>query len=223
MHDFYLIKKSETQDEDFFQYFWRDKDDYEDLIVEYIGLEDKIVEYIYDSLTWIPCMNPAFPENPKQVGFNNIGITLFDEHSADSLISIFSSWRDLLKNGPNEILKMIYYHDYSEDELVRFDRDFAIAKFEKFISISKQLSEGNYYISLWYMKIKEPSQTPVWEGSTSINAGSYYIKKTKYLLNIYEWGVKMSNDTNKSNVGHTIFKSTGVYHKYPFIDLVKNK
>ena len=59
---------------------------------------------------------------------------------------LFSSWSDLLKNGPNAILKMIYYHDYSEDELVRFHRDYAIAKFEKFISISKQLSEGNYYI-----------------------------------------------------------------------------
>ena len=33
----------------------------------------------------------------------------------------------------------------------------------------------------------------------------------------------MSNDTNKSNVGHTIFKSTGVYHKYPLIDLVKKQ
>ena len=94
---------------------------------------------------------------PKEIGFNNIGVTLFDEHSAASLISIFTAWCDLLKNGPNEILKMIYYHDYSEDELVRFDRDYAIAKFEKFISISKQLSKGNLYISLWYMKITKMS------------------------------------------------------------------
>ena len=83
---------------------------------------------------------------PKHIGFNNIGVTLFDEHSATSLISIFTAWRDLLKNGPNEILKMIYYHDYTENELVRFNRDYAIAKFEKFISISKQLFESNYYI-----------------------------------------------------------------------------
>ncbi len=146
MHDFYLIKKTETQDEDFFEYFWRDKEHYKDLIVDYIGLEDNIVDYIYDSLTWIPCRNPCLPGMPKHIGFNNIGVTLFDEHSATSLISIFTAWSDLLKNGPKEILKMIYYHNYSEDELVRFDRDYAIAKFEKFSSISKQLSEGNYYI-----------------------------------------------------------------------------
>ncbi|MEK5332675.1 hypothetical protein [Lysinibacillus sp. FSL W8-0992] len=97
MHDFYLIKKTETQDEDFLKYFWRDKEDYKDLIVEYIGLEDNIVEYIYDSLTWIPCRNPSLPGMPKHIGFNNIGVTLFDENSATSLISIFTAWSDLLK------------------------------------------------------------------------------------------------------------------------------
>ncbi|HBT74352.1 MAG TPA: hypothetical protein DEB37_19610 [Lysinibacillus sp.] len=146
MHDFYLIKKTETQDEEFFEYFWRDIEQYKDLIVAYIGLEDNIVDYIFDSLTWIPCRNPSLPGMPQHIGFNNIGVTLFDEHSATSLISIFTAWCDLLKNGPEEILKMIYYHDYSEDELLRFDRDYAIAKFEKMSSISKQLSEGNYYI-----------------------------------------------------------------------------
>ncbi len=90
-----------------FEYFWRDKEHYKGLIVEYIGLEDNIVEYIYDSLTWIPCRNPSLPGMPKHIGFNNIGVTLFDEHSATSLISIFTAWSDLLKNGPKEILKMI--------------------------------------------------------------------------------------------------------------------
>ncbi|KGR83332.1 hypothetical protein [Lysinibacillus odysseyi] len=33
----------------------------------------------------------------------------------------------------------------------------------------------------------------------------------------------MSNDITKSNVGHTIFKTTGVRHKYPLIDLVKKQ
>ncbi len=33
----------------------------------------------------------------------------------------------------------------------------------------------------------------------------------------------MSNNTNKSNIGHTIFKPTGVRYKYPLIDLVKQQ
>ena len=146
MHDFYLVKKSETQDEDFFQYFWRDKDNYKDLIVEYIGLEDNIVDYIYDSLTWIPCMNPALPGNPKQVGINDVGITLLDEHSASSLISIFTAWRDLFKNGPDVIEKLIFFHEYREEDNLSFERDNTIEKFEKIICLSKQLSNGKYYL-----------------------------------------------------------------------------
>lgn len=146
MHDFYLIKKIEAQDDNFFLDFGMNRDNYKDIIVDHIAIEINICEYIYDSLTWIPCMNPAFPGNPKQIGFNDIGITLFDEHSAPSLISIFTAWCDLLRNGPKEILKMIYYHDYTEDELVLFDRDITIEKFEKIISMSKHLSDGKHYI-----------------------------------------------------------------------------
>jgi len=144
MHDFYLIKKSETQDEEFFEYFWRDKDHYTDLIVEHIGLKDNIVEYIYDSLTLIPSKNPSLPGMPKEIGLNNTGVTLFDEHSAASLISIFTNWRDLFKNDPTIIEKLIFF-DEDEDTL-SFERDDTITRFEKIISMSKQLSEGKYYI-----------------------------------------------------------------------------
>lgn len=82
MHEFYLIKKTETQDDDFFLNFGMDTDNYKDIIVDYSTVYENVFEYIFDSLTWIPCMNPAFPGNPKQVGINEIGITLFDEHSA---------------------------------------------------------------------------------------------------------------------------------------------
>lgn len=81
---------------------------------------------------------------PKEIGLNEIGVTLFDEHSASSLISIFTAWRDLFKNGPNIIEKRIFFHE-GEDTL-SFERDDTIERFEKIISMSKQLSEGKYYI-----------------------------------------------------------------------------
>lgn len=146
MHKFYLIKKTETQDDDFFLNFGMDTDNYKDLIVDYSIVNNNVIEYIYDSLTWIPCMNPAFSGNPKQEGINEIGITLFDEHSASSLISIFTAWRDLFKNGPSVIKKLKYYHDYTDEGLLTFDRGDTIEKFEKIIDISKQLSDGKYYI-----------------------------------------------------------------------------
>ena len=144
VHEFFLIKRTETQDEEFFETFYSNRENHKDIIVDYITVDIKVFEYIYDSLTWIPCMNPAFPGNPKQVGINDIGITLFDEHSASSLISIFTAWRDLFKNGPAIIEKLIFF-DEGVDTL-SFERDDTIERFEKIISMSKQLSEGKYYI-----------------------------------------------------------------------------
>mgnify|MGYP003426309295 FL=1 len=149
MHEFYLIKKTEKQDDIFFLNFYRNRENLKDIIVDSISVDIQVIEYIFDSLTWIPCMNPAFPGNPQQVGINHIGITLFDEHSAASLISIFTAWVDLFKNGPSVIQKLIYFLDYQEnpDEgLLSFERDATIEKFEKIISMSKQLSEGKCYI-----------------------------------------------------------------------------
>lgn len=146
MHEFYLIKKTESQDDDFFQYFYRNVDNYKDIIVDYITLDVKVFEYIYDSLTWIPCKNPALPGIPKEIGINEIGITLFDEDSASSLISIFTAWKDLFKNGPNVIQKLLYYHDCSDEDLLSFNRDNTIEIFEKIIYLSKQLSDGRYYL-----------------------------------------------------------------------------
>ena len=146
MPEFYLIKKTEKQDDIFFLNFYRNRENLKDIIVDSISVDINVIDYIFDSLTWIPCMNPAFPGNPQQVGINHIGITLFDEHSAASLISIFTAWVDLFKNGPSVIQKLIYFHDYSDDDLLSFERDATIEKFEKIISMSKKLSEGNCYI-----------------------------------------------------------------------------
>ena len=160
MHDFYLIKQTETQDEDFFEYFWRDKDNYKDLIIEYIGLEDNIVDYIYESLTWIPCRIPSMSGMPETMGICELGVTLFDKHSAPSLISIFTAWRDLFKNGPEIIEKLRFFN---EEDTLSFERDDTIERFEKIISMSKQMSEGNLYIyhcGIW--KSQKYPQTLVW-------------------------------------------------------------
>lgn len=142
MHELYLIKKTETQDDSFFQYFYRDRDNYKHLILDYTTLDVNVYDYIFDSLTWIPSANPAFPGRPKDMGFNTTGLTLFDENSASSLCSIFTAWRDLFKNGPSEIRKLMY----SIEDNVSFDRDYTIEQLEKIINFSKQLSRGEYYL-----------------------------------------------------------------------------
>ena len=144
VHEFFLIKRTETQDEEVFETFYSNRENYKDIIVDYITVDMKIFDYIHDSLTWIPCRIPSLSGMPKVMGINKLGVTLFDEYSASSLISIFTAWRDLFKNGPNIIEKRIFF-DEGEDTL-SFERDDTIEGFEKIISMSKQLSEGKYYI-----------------------------------------------------------------------------
>ena len=164
----FLIKRTETQDEEFFETLYRNRENHRDIFVDYITVDMKIFDYIHDSLTWIPCRIPSLPGMPKEIGINEIGVTLFEEHSASSLISIFTAWRDLFKNGPNIIEERIFF-DEGEDTL-SFERDDTIERFEKVISMSKQLSEGKYYIyhcGIW--KSQKCPQIPLWEGYTSTN------------------------------------------------------
>ena len=67
---------------------------------------------------------------------------------------------------------------------------------------------SNTLFKKWY-------QTRVGEGYTTINTIAYYITEIKY-----KWGVRTENDTN---IGYTVFKSTGVVQQYPLIDLVNQQ
>ena len=58
-------------------------------------------------------------------------------------------------------------------------------------------------------------QKRVGEVYTTIKTIAYYITENKY-----GWGVRVENDTN---IGYTVFKSTGVVQQYPLIDLVNQQ
>ncbi|MGE7759607.1 hypothetical protein [Peribacillus sp. NPDC097895] len=47
--------------------------------------------------------NPSFRGTPIGRGINNHGVTLFDKQFSKTLISIFSSWKSLIKNAPDKI------------------------------------------------------------------------------------------------------------------------
>ena len=67
-HEFFLIKRTETQDEEFFKTFYRNRENHKDIIVDYITVDMKIFDYIHDSLTWIPCRIPSLQGMPEEMG-----------------------------------------------------------------------------------------------------------------------------------------------------------
>lgn len=49
-------------------------------VIDNVVIHDDIIQYITDSLEWIPSKNPAKKGNPDDQSINYYGVTLFDEN-----------------------------------------------------------------------------------------------------------------------------------------------
>lgn len=94
-HQFVLIPKADYSDR------WLDWSFMNHEPVERVSIHDDIIQYINDSLKWIPTVNPCVSKS--RYGLNIHGITLVNDEGAALLRNIFDSWSSLFSNGP-EIL-----------------------------------------------------------------------------------------------------------------------
>lgn len=145
-HKFYLISnKTETK------YFWMYREE-NNSFIDSVVIHDDMIQHIYDSLDWIPSKNPSLKGIPNIKGINYHGVTLFDKQSSETLINIFSSWRDLFKNAPLtfELTEKFTFSEGDSQvnnyEKLVFNRDEIIKQFEKVISMSERLAEGDFYL-----------------------------------------------------------------------------
>lgn len=121
-------------------------------IIDSVVIHDDIIQYVSDTLKWIPSRNPELHGTPISTGINYYGVTLFDKDSAIILKSIFSSWRDLFLNSP-AVLELtgefVMVQDGEQSgyyEKLAYNRNEIIHQFEKIISFSDRLSEGKFYL-----------------------------------------------------------------------------
>jgi hypothetical protein len=141
LHTFHLIPSSI----DIQNFFMTTKNN--DAIIDSVKIHDDMITYIYDSLNWIPSRNPALRDMPNGQGIHYHGITLFDEHSSEALLKIFTAWRDLFSNAPDIFqLKGPFIINRDEHEILYFSRNEIIDQFETMISMSNYLADGNYYL-----------------------------------------------------------------------------
>lgn len=143
-HEFYLVSETVEIDE-----IWTLREN--NRVIDKVVIHDDFVQYISDSLEWIPSKNPAKKGIPKGQGINYYGITLFDKQSSKSLKGIFTSWRELFENAPNtfEITGNFVCEDNQQDgeyEKVKINRDEVVNQLGKIISMSDQLAKCNYYL-----------------------------------------------------------------------------
>lgn len=145
-HEFYLIPN--TLD---VKTFWLHKEN-DSNIIACVVIEDDVIQYISDTLKWIPSKNPALNNIPSGMGINYHGVTLFDKQSSAVLKSILASWRDLFKHSP-KILELTGAFVMESDadtaghyETLVLNRDDIVNQFETIISFSERLAEGNFYV-----------------------------------------------------------------------------
>lgn len=66
-----------------------------------IHLHDDLIQYMSDTLKWIPTHNPS--TNLPCCGLNMYGVTLIEQNGAFTGQKIFRAWARLLESGPSTL------------------------------------------------------------------------------------------------------------------------
>ncbi|MBE6067844.1 MAG: hypothetical protein E7211_09150 [Clostridium lundense] len=111
-------------------------------------IHDDIVQYIQDTLNWIPSINPAM-NYEKGLGLNNYGITLFDKEGAEVIVGLAKSWADLFSRGPSTLKLTGNYCFTGNDrsyEIIEISRDKLVESFRKLQLFSERVISNKYLI-----------------------------------------------------------------------------
>jgi hypothetical protein len=99
-------------------------------------LHDHILQYISDSLKWIPTENPARRGEPG-MGLNFYGPTSITQRGAQQAFGVFSAWASLLALGP-PMLRLRGLWSFIEGEpqsgaydVLELDRDELVGKLRR--------------------------------------------------------------------------------------------
>ena len=122
------------------------------LILDSVIIDDDLILYISDSLTWLPSKLVNFQGMSDYTGIAYYGITLFDQQSAPLLNRIFCGWRDLFQNAPLKLeltgsyILSVGEDDIGEYEKLIFQKEEVLRQFEKMITLAERLAGGDCYV-----------------------------------------------------------------------------
>jgi len=112
-----------------------------------------VIQYIYDTLRWIPSINPA-RNCERGFGLNNYGITLIDKEGAEVILKIAKAWADLFSNGPSILRLTGNYGCITNDkgieegnyEIIEVNRDELVESFRKLQLFSEKVMLNQFFI-----------------------------------------------------------------------------
>jgi len=136
-HDFLLLSRNEHRFSDYNRFINDPRA---------IQIEDDLIQYIADTLKWIPAHNPAKNESHRGLCF--YGPTVIHTEGASATAAIFDSWAALFASGPDNLMltgswTMVEGDPPNEGkyETLNFDRDDVVGKLRQIADYAKQIVE----------------------------------------------------------------------------------
>jgi hypothetical protein len=131
-----------------------------------LRIHDDLINYIGDTLIWIPCYNPAQDGLPRHNGLNLFGPTIIKADGAEIAWKVFRCWAELFSNGPKKIqLTGHYILNPGQEELqviearggpyekLIFDRNAIVKQFNKLASYCYEVIEGGDEVFMLHLGI----------------------------------------------------------------------
>ncbi|MGH4121584.1 MAG: hypothetical protein ACREV6_01400 [Clostridium sp.] len=147
-HEFFLVTHDEYEEMSYDGDYFSSEDSSNIILIH-----DDIIQYLHDTLMWIPSINPAM-NYEKGFGLNNYGITLFDKEGSEVIFKIAKAWADLFSNGPSTLKLAGNYEWITNDKcitegyykIIEVDRDELVESFRKIQLFSEKVIYNKYFI-----------------------------------------------------------------------------
>ena len=154
IHEFFLIKEeldyTRYADSDYLNNYIRTQYN--------VKLHDDFVQYIWDTLEWIPSFNPQPLQITKTYGLNYYGITIINKEGSEIFHHVMESWANLFSKAPIKLnLTGSWVQDIDNEGLetngnyqkIEFQRDILVNKLKTLASYANQAARGEYFILHW--------------------------------------------------------------------------
>lgn len=143
-HKFWIFQEGEGN---YFDYWKLSKQKVPDQVISI-----DIIEYFFDTLKWIPSINPGNRGHSSYEGLNLYGPTIINKTGGKIFSDVFSSWGQLLSVGPKYITLTTLLTRVLEDEesknwyRISIERTKLLQQLNHLAEMGNMTATGKYFI-----------------------------------------------------------------------------
>ena len=128
---------------------WKNESKY---LASKVVIDDVIIQYIYDTLEWIPSYTPSYKGLQSSLGLNYHGRTIFNKEAYSHLKGILSSWKNLFEYAPptfkltGEYIEGEGLDDIGEYEQLTLDKNKMVTEFNQLLKLVENINTKNFIL-----------------------------------------------------------------------------